>query len=74
MRRTEPLPEEDRLLAPGEAAAELGVEARALRNLEKAGKITALRTAGRHRRYRATDIARLKRTWTRARARKAKTA
>ena len=68
MRQVQPLPEADRLLTPAEASAELGIGVQALRNLAKAGKIAPLRTVGGHRRYRAAEVARLKRK----RARKAK--
>lgn len=61
MRRIRALPEADRVLTPGEAAAELGIGVQALRYWAKTGKIRALRTAGGHRRYRAADVARLKR-------------
>jgi excisionase family DNA binding protein len=72
MRRIQSLPEADRVLTPGEAAAELGIGVQALRYWAKTGKIRALRTAGGHRRYRAADVARLKRK--REKAAKAKQA
>jgi excisionase family DNA binding protein len=70
VRKVQPLPAEDRLLTPAEAAAELGIGVQALRRREAAGKIAPLRTIGGHRRYRAADVAKLKRK----RARKARAA
>lgn len=64
------VPEEDRLLTRAEAAAELGIGVQSVTRWAEAGKLTAVRTPGGHRRYRAADVARLKRK----RARKAEAA
>jgi len=48
--------EDDRLLSPAEAAAVLKVHRNTLARLEKRGELTALRTLGGHRRYRAAAV------------------
>jgi excisionase family DNA binding protein len=48
-----------RLLTPAETAARFGVHTRTLRAWEGAGKITAQRTLGGHRRYREDEIEKL---------------
>lgn len=67
MGKARSLPEEDRLLTRGEAAAELGVAGKTPVRWAEEGKLTAVRTLGGHRRYRAVEVAGLKRK----RARKA---
>ena len=48
--------EVSRLLLPAEAAGRLGVDTRTLANWDRAGKITARRIPGGHRRYRESEI------------------
>jgi predicted site-specific integrase-resolvase len=50
------VPEDDRMLTPAEAIAELKVGERALRRLEAQGKIRAVRTLGGHRRYQEKSV------------------
>lgn len=47
---------ESQLLGIGEAAKLLGVTPKTLRNWEEAGKISPVRTMGKHRRYKLQDI------------------
>ena len=47
------------LLTPAEAAAVLHVDANTLARWSKAGKLSAVRTPGGHRRYLASEVARL---------------
>lgn len=44
------------LMTPAEVAAAFGVRVSTLRRWEKAGKLTAVRTLGGHRRYRADQV------------------
>jgi excisionase family DNA binding protein len=46
----------ERLLKPSEAAALFGVDRKSLVNWVRAGKLTAQRTMGGHRRYRETEV------------------
>lgn len=50
------VPEEDRLLTPGEALAVLKVHPNTLLRMGERGDLTVLRTAGRHRRYREAEV------------------
>lgn len=45
-----------RLLLPAEAAGRLGVDVRTLANWDRAGKLTAKRLPGGHRRYREHEV------------------
>lgn len=49
----------EQLITISEAAKQLGVSIYALREWDKDGKLVAVRTAGKHRRYRQSDITRL---------------
>ena len=44
------------LISPNKAATLLGVNTNTLRNWEEAGKITAIKTLGGHRRYMLAEI------------------
>jgi excisionase family DNA binding protein len=46
-------------LLPAPAAAKFGVTVQTLRNWARAGKISAIRTLGGHRRYREAEVSRL---------------
>jgi excisionase family DNA binding protein len=70
--KARPVAEADRLLTPAEAAAELGVGVKALTLWSDRGGIGAVRTPGGHRRYKAAEVAKLRRK--RERARKARAA
>ena len=48
----------DKLMTIGEVAETLGVTQVTLRNWDKSGKLKAVRTVGRHRRYKISDIQR----------------
>jgi len=48
--------EASRLLLPAEAAGRLGVDVRTLANWDRAGKITARRLPGGHRRYPESEV------------------
>ena len=48
--------EEDALLTPGEVASLFGVDPTTVANWAKAGKLTALKTLGGHRRFRAAEV------------------
>lgn len=48
--------DDDELLAPGAAAKMFGVDPRTVRDWNVAGKISAVRTLGGHRRYRGSEI------------------
>lgn len=48
----------DPLLTPAEVAALFRVDPKTVTRWERAGKITAVRTLGGHRRYRASEIRR----------------
>lgn len=50
------LSEHEECLPPREAARRLGTSIRALRAMEKAGKLTARRTKGNHRRYPVSGV------------------
>lgn len=54
-------PSEDRdtLLTPGEVAALFRVDPKTVTRWAKAGKLTAIRTLGGHRRYRNSEVQRL---------------
>jgi len=49
-------PEPDRLLTPGAVAAMFGVDPKTVSRWSKAGKLTAVRTLGGHRRFRAAEV------------------
>ncbi len=49
----------DTLLTPGEVAALFRVDPKTVTRWAKAGKLTAIRTLGGHRRYRASEVHRL---------------
>lgn len=55
------VPEEDRLLNPGEALAVLRVHPNTLIRMGDRGDLTVFRTAGRHRRYRESEVTALRR-------------
>ena len=48
--------EDDHLMTPGEVAKMLRVDPKTVSRWAKAGKLSAVRTLGGHRRYRAGDI------------------
>lgn len=48
--------DESELLTPGEVARLFGVDPKTVTRWASAGKLTALRTLGGHRRYRATEV------------------
>ncbi|MEI2730972.1 MAG: BldC family transcriptional regulator [Dermatophilaceae bacterium] len=54
-----PLGEGDKLLTPGEVAALFRVDPKTVTRWAKAGKLTAIRTLGGHRRYRSSEVHRL---------------
>ena len=49
----------DELLTPGEVAKIFRVDPKTVTRWAKSGKLTSIRTLGGHRRYHATEIARL---------------
>jgi excisionase family DNA binding protein len=49
-------PLDERLLKPGEVASLFRVDTKTLRGWANAGKITAVRTRGGHRRYRESEV------------------
>ena len=51
-------PENDALLTPSEVAAMFRVNPKTVTRWARAGKITAIRTLGGHRRFRASEIRR----------------
>ncbi|HRW19611.1 MAG TPA: BldC family transcriptional regulator [Dermatophilaceae bacterium] len=51
--------ERDPLLTPGEVAALFRVDPKTVTRWAKAGKLTAIRTLGGHRRYRSSEVRRL---------------
>lgn len=53
--------EEDELLTPGEVAAIFGVDPKTVTRWAEAGKLRAVRTLGGHRRFRASEVLRLRR-------------
>jgi excisionase family DNA binding protein len=50
------MPEPEALLTPAEVATMFRVDAKTVTRWAKAGKITAIRTLGGHRRYRETEV------------------
>ncbi|MEI2765245.1 MAG: BldC family transcriptional regulator [Dermatophilaceae bacterium] len=54
-----PQHETDKLLTPGEVAALFRVDPKTVTRWAKAGKLTAIRTLGGHRRYRTSEVRRL---------------
>lgn len=54
-------PSSGSLLTPAEAASVLGVDANTLARWSRAGRLSAVRTPGGHRRYLASEVARLRR-------------
>ena len=48
--------DENALLTPGEVATLFGVDPTTVANWAKAGKLTALKTLGGHRRFRAAEV------------------
>lgn len=46
----------DRMLTPGETAGMFGVHPKTITTWAKAGKLTATRTLGGHRRYRESEV------------------
>lgn len=46
----------EELLTPGEVARMFSVDPKTVTRWAKAGKLTAIRTLGGHRRYRATEV------------------
>lgn len=46
----------DQLLTPGEVAALFGVDPKTVARWAQSGRLRAVRTAGRHRRYRVADV------------------
>ena len=52
-------PETDRLLTPGDVARLFGVDPKTVSRWADAGKLSAMRTLGGHRRYRADEVHRL---------------
>lgn len=51
-----PLPGVDKLLTPAEVAAMFRVDPKTVTRWAKAGKISAIRTLGGHRRYRESEV------------------
>jgi excisionase family DNA binding protein len=51
-----PAPEPEQLLTPSEVAAMFRVNPKTVTRWARAGKISAIRTLGGHRRFRATEI------------------
>lgn len=51
--------ETPRLLTPAEVAAMFGVDPKTVTRWAKAGQLSAIRTLGGHRRYRADEVRRL---------------
>lgn len=58
--RTTAAPEEEELLTPAEVAAMFRVDPKTVTRWAKAGKLSSIRTLGGHRRYRASEVARLR--------------
>jgi len=52
----EPNPDQDALLTPSEVAAMFRVNPKTVTRWARAGKISAIRTLGGHRRFRAAEI------------------
>jgi excisionase family DNA binding protein len=55
-RAMEPNPDQDALLTPSEVAAMFRVNPKTVTRWARAGKISAIRTLGGHRRFRAAEI------------------
>ena len=53
-------PEDEELLTPAEVAAMFRVDPKTVTRWAKAGKLSSIRTLGGHRRYRASEVARLR--------------
>lgn len=53
------VPEEDRLMKPGEVAALMRVHPKTVTAWASAGKLTAIKTPGGHRRYREVEVSAL---------------
>jgi excisionase family DNA binding protein len=53
---TKPIKPEVPLLTPGEVAAMLGVDPKTVSRWARAGKLSAIRTPGGHRRYSKTEV------------------
>lgn len=51
--------EDEELLTPSEVARKFKVDPKTVTRWAKAGKITSFRTLGGHRRYKASEVARL---------------
>jgi excisionase family DNA binding protein len=51
--------EQEQLLTPGEVAALFRVDPKTVTRWAKAGKLTAIRTLGGHRRYHSSEVHRL---------------
>jgi excisionase family DNA binding protein len=51
-----PAPEPEQLLTPSEVAAMVRVNPKTVTRWERAGKISAIRTLGGHRRFKASEI------------------
>lgn len=56
MNRPDGLPDDDALLTPSEVAAMFRVNPKTVTRWARAGKISAIRTLGGHRRFRASEI------------------
>jgi len=54
--KMEPNPDQDALLTPSEVAAMFRVNPKTVTRWARAGKISAIRTLGGHRRFRAVEI------------------
>ena len=52
--------EDEELLTPAEVAAMFRVDPKTVTRWAKAGKLSSIRTLGGHRRYRASEVARLR--------------
>lgn len=52
--------EDEQLLTPAEVAAMFRVDPKTVTRWAKAGKLSSIRTLGGHRRYRASEVARLR--------------
>ena len=58
--RTVTTAEDEQLLTPAEVAAMFRVDPKTVTRWAKAGKLSSIRTLGGHRRYRASEVARLR--------------
>ena len=59
MTETAGLPSGEELLTPGEVAKLFGVDPKTVRRWAKAGKLSAIRTVGGHRRFPAEEVRRM---------------